>query len=207
MKIKPTDTIEKVMVRDSALFALGFERIFAQVKELELPKRIPLMRPRRRTKYVECRDVMEALTLKELDSISHVEPTPEYVFSALAAMLKIDDADIPHLQFLGAMRYYIEILNSLSLVGKMWKKLETHDEDNTFTPNHTDRGLWTVANTYSNDKHQPIDYAWEARWLDVYLHFEQKHDQYLAQKEQMRRIAAENKLRNTTPHPRIHGYK
>lgn len=190
MKITPSDTIADVTIKHSALFTLGFERIFAEIKTLDVPKYIPLIRIGWETQNIECRDVLQTITLRELDIVSQIENTEEYVFTVLATMLKIERDDVPHLQFLGAMRYYLAVLEGIDTIVKTWKTIEINDEK-YYTPKHSDRGLWAIANEYRGNN--SIDWAWEQRWIDVFLDFEQKYDKYMAQKAQIKAQESKNR--------------
>lgn len=192
MRISPKDTIEDVITKNAALFTIGFDRICEKVKTLDVPKYIPLIRSNKKPQNIECRDTLPTLTMRELDMLSQVEPSLDYVFGVLSTMLRIDEDQVPKLQFLGALRYYIQVLEDISAISKMWKKLEVHDED-AITPDHPDRGVWAVVDEYSDDKKITMDKAWDALCMDVYLHIEKNHDRYMAQKA---RIEAQRRINN-----------
>lgn len=183
MKIRPKDTVADVTVKNGALFNLGFTRICEKVKGLELASHIPLMRPRRATKYIECRDVLQTITLRELDAIIDIKPTQEHFIQTLATMLKINEENVKYLQFTGAMRYYMAVLDAISAIGKKWKTIEIHEEE-YYKPKHPDRGLWSVADRYRGNN--SIDWAWDQRWIDVFLHFESEYDKYMAMKAEQK---------------------
>lgn len=196
MTITPHNTIHDIITKNGALFALGFSHICDKIKGLDVPKFVPLYNGTKRQNII-CRDVLSEITMRELDKVSQMEATTDYFIMVLSLMLRIKESDVPYLQFLGAFRYYMHILDEMSVISEMWKSLEIHDED-SITPNHPDRGLWAIVDDYSDDKHILPNIAWEVPCLEMYLHFEKKHDRYIAEKARLKAQEAGGRHLQTT---------
>lgn len=190
MTITPRHTVKEICTGNATLFAMGNERIFAEIKALPKVEELRLRRGRRYSKdqVISARS-LSGITMLELDILNKTDDK-RYFFKLLSVMLNISENEVGNLRFIRAYRYFIECIDQLGKIAKKWAELEmpmTAEEQQTHVK-QPNRGMVSVCRQYAQLMGGSVrfDDVWNMPWGIVYEAFEAERCKNL----QMRKMQA-----------------
>lgn len=179
MIIKPNDTVRDILRNRATLFNMAREQLDAQITAEACPRFVPVIWwgvwvGGYRTRSVGFDLYEEAITLRELERLQHFEGNDVDAFvNTLSVMLRIPPRKVWRLQFLGAYRYFLEVMAELKKVAqafdtlKLPNELRLPEDGNKYTEIPS-RGIADIVLRFTRGTQYTEDMAYRLRWIYVF---------------------------------------
>lgn len=134
MIITPRHTVADVLLAKATLFNIVGERLTAKVKERPLPSKIPMywcgfVRKRYSVRHIGFSLDGPAITLGELHQLQRFESQGLEAFTRIVGvMLRLPEEKVLKLQFIGAYKYFLEIVEELKQVAQAFATLKIPED-------------------------------------------------------------------------------
>lgn len=196
MIIKPTDTVRDILRNRATLFNMAREQLDAQIAGEACPRFVPVIWwgvwvGGYRTRSVGSDLYEEAITLRELERLQHFEGNDVDAFvNTLSVMLRIPPHKVWRLQFLGAYRYFLEVMTELKKVAKAFDtlklpiELRLPEDGNKYTEIPS-RGIADLVLRFTRGTQYTEEMAYRLRWIYVFRELQLQWEENCNQRKRL----------------------
>ena len=199
MIIKPKDTIRNVLIKRAAIFNLRSVEITSAIRNMGVPEYCLLRRPILRDRKIQVRNP-RFMTMRDLAVLDKTDTSSDYIIRTLSQMLGLSKDDVLNLRFIRAYRYFLECVDTLSMISKKFEslKIEPTKEERAAQVSRPNRGIASVVRKYVQIMNGAVspDQVYDMEWSVVYEAFESTTNDIIEQRN-MRKLSEDNMKRKS----------
>lgn len=199
MIIEPKDTIRNVLIKRAAIFNLRSVEITSAIRNMEVPEYCLLRRPILRDRKIQVRNP-RFMTMRDLAVLDKTDTSSDYIIRTLSQMLGLSKDDVLNLRFIRAYRYFLECVDTLSMISKKFEslKIEPTKEERAAQVSRPNRGIASVVRKYVQIMNGAVspDQVYDMEWSVVYEAFESTTNDIIEQRN-MRKLSEDNMKRKS----------
>lgn len=199
MIIRPQDTIEDILIRKASLFNLRSTEITKAIQNMEVPEYCILRRRFLPDKKIKAR-APRFMTMRDLAVLDNTDTSSDYLIRTLSQMLGLSKDDVLNLRFIRAYRYFLECVDTLSMISKKFEslKIEPTKEERAAQISRPNRGIASVVRKYVQIMNGAVspDQVYDMEWSVVYEAFESTTNDIIEQRN-MRKLSEDNMKRKS----------
>lgn len=199
MIIKPKDTIRNVLIQRAAIFNLRSVEITSAIRNMGVPEYCLLRRTIIRDRKIQVRSP-RFMTMRDLAVLDNTDTSSDYIIRTLSQMLGLSKDDVLNLRFIRAYRYFLECVDTLSMISKKFEslKIEPTKEERAAQVSRPNRGIASVVRKYVQIMNGAVspDQVYDMEWSVVYEAFESTTNDIIEQRN-MRKLSEDNMKRKS----------